>query len=70
MDGYLRDDTGSSIPNAQINYQWYNDSNIWPINSFFTSPTDGSISQSISIPIDAFSEKLYLNLSYSGDSQL
>ncbi len=68
VDGYLRDDTGSSIPNAQINYQWYNDSNIWPINSFFTSPTDGSISQSISIPIDAFSEKLYLNLSYSGDS--
>jgi hypothetical protein len=70
LNGYLRcyNLNGTGISNAQINYYWYNSSHNWASNSFFTSPTDGSISQSISIPINAFSEKLYLNLSYSGDS--
>jgi len=70
LNGYLRCDNvnGTGISNAQINYYWYNSSHNWASSSFFTSPTDGSISQSISIPINAFSEKLYLNLSYSGDS--
>jgi len=66
VDGYLRDDTGSGIPNAQINYQWYNDSNIWPINSFFTSSIDGSFIEGLLIPTDAFSDAINLNLSYSG----
>jgi len=70
LNGYLRCDNvnGTGISNAQINYYWYNSSYNWSSSSFFTSPIDGSISQSISIPIDAFCEKLYLNLSYSGDS--
>jgi len=70
LNGYLRCDNinGTGISNAQINYYWYNSSYSWSSSSFFTSPTDGSISQSISIPIDAFCEMLYLNLSYSGDS--
>ena len=70
LNGYLRCDNvnGTGISNAQINYYWYNSSYNWFSSSFFTNPTDGSILQSISIPIDAFCEKLYLNLSYSGDS--
>lgn len=66
VDGYLRDDAGSGIPNAQIDYHWYNDSNIWPINSFFTSLIDGSFIEGLLIPTDAYSDTINLNLSYSG----
>jgi len=69
LSGYLRynNDNGTGIPNAQINYNWYNNTYNWPKNSFQTSVTDGSISQSIPIPTDLYSQTLDLNLSYSGN---
>ena len=69
LSGYLRynNENGTGIPSAQINYSWYNSSYQWSISSFLTSATDGSISQSITIPTDAYSQTLNLNLSYSGN---
>ncbi len=69
LSGYLRynNESGTGIPNAQINYNWYNSSYKWSISSFLTSTTDGSISQSIPIPDNAYSQALNLNLSYSGN---
>ena len=69
LSGYLRynNENGTGIPNAQINYNWYNSSYMWSNNSFLTSATDGSISQSIPIPTDVYSQTLNLNMSYSGN---
>jgi len=69
LSGYLRynNESGTGIPTAQINYNWYNSSFKWPSSSFLTSATDGSFSQSIPIPADAYSQTLNLNLSYSGN---
>ncbi len=69
LSGYLRynSESGTGIPNAQINYNWYNSSYVWSSSSFLTSATDGSISQSIQIPADVYSQTLNLNLSYSGN---
>lgn len=69
LSGHLRynNENGAGIPNAQINYNWYNSSYIWSSSSFLTSATDGSISQSILIPTDVYSQELNLNLSYSGN---
>lgn len=69
VGGLLRYDNlfGSGIPNSQINYYWFNQSYSWPSNSFFTNPFDGSISENIQIPIDAFSSSISLSLNYFGD---
>ena len=69
LSGYLRynNENGAGIPNEQINYNWYNSSYSWSSSSFLTGATDGSISQSILIPTDAFSQTLNLNLSYLGN---
>jgi hypothetical protein len=69
LSGYLRynNENGTGITNEQINYNWYNTSYTWPSSFFFTGATDGSISESILIPADAYSQTLNLNLSYSGN---
>ncbi|HEC39682.1 hypothetical protein LCGC14_1052030 [marine sediment metagenome] len=69
LSGYLRyyNENGMGIPNAQINYTWYNRTQMWSSSSFLTSATDGSISQNIPIPADVYSQTLNLNLSYSGN---
>jgi len=69
VGGFLRYDNlfGSGIPNSQINYYWFNQSYSWPSNSFFTNPSDGSISENMQIPIDAFSNSINLTLNYLGD---
>ena len=69
LDGVLKLDNinGNGITNAQIDYYWYNASFTWPINMFFTSPIDGTISEDIQIPFDAYSDIINLNLTYNGD---
>ena len=69
VEGFLRYDNmnGAGIPNAQINYNWFNSTDNWPSNFFFTSPSDGSITQDIPIPNNVFNQTISLNLSYSGD---
>ena len=69
VEGFLRYDNmnGTGIPNVQINYHWYNSTNNWPIFFFFTSPSDGSFTQDLTIPTDVFNQNINLNLSYSGD---
>jgi hypothetical protein len=70
LNGFLKFDNinGNGIKNAQIDYYWYNSTFFWPLNTFFTSPFDGSISQNIQIPFDAYSDIINLNLTYFGDS--
>ena len=58
---------GSGIPNVQINYHWFNSTYNWPSDFFFTSPSDGSFTQHITIPLNALNQTISLNLSYSGD---
>jgi len=67
VDGYLRYDnlTGEGIPNAQINYYWYNSTYNWASNSFFTG-ADGSFSQLLQIPSNVYSQKISLNMSFLG----
>lgn len=69
LGGFLRYDNinGNGIPNSQINYIWYNTTYIWPLGSFFTSPIDGSISETIQIPLGASIDSINLNLTYIGD---
>ncbi|MFX1329201.1 MAG: hypothetical protein ACFE91_13820 [Promethearchaeota archaeon] len=68
IEGFLKFDNqnGSGVPNAQINYNWFNSSNSWPSASFFTNPSDGSFSEDIPMPTDNYSRLLNLNLSYAG----
>jgi hypothetical protein len=68
-EGFLRYDNmnGAGIPLAQINYNWFNGTYIWPSNFFFTSPSDGSFIEDIIIPANAFNQTINLNLSFSGD---
>jgi len=70
LGGFLKYDNinGNGIPNSQINYNWYNVSFSWPLNSFFTDPIDGSISETIQIPLDASPDSINLNLTYIGDT--
>ncbi len=70
IEGYLRFDNinGNGIPNAQINYNWFNSSYSWPSGSFFTNPSDGSFSEDIPMPTDNYSRSINLNLSYTGVS--
>ncbi|MFW9936436.1 MAG: hypothetical protein ACFFD5_02225 [Candidatus Thorarchaeota archaeon] len=69
LNGFLKldDINGDGIPNAQLDYYWYNATDNWPLNNFFTNPVDGSISENIQIPFDAYSDIINLNLSYIGD---
>jgi len=69
LGGFLRYDNnnGNGIPNSQINYNWYNTTYNWSLGSFFTSPIDGSISESIQIPLGASLDSINLNLTYIGD---
>jgi len=69
LGGFLRYDNinGNGIPNSQINYNWYNATYNWPLGSFFTNPIDGSISETIQIPLNASSDSINLNLTYFGD---
>ncbi|MFX0057913.1 MAG: hypothetical protein ACFE8J_06410, partial [Candidatus Heimdallarchaeota archaeon] len=69
LNGFLKldDINGIGITNAQIDYYWYNATVNWPLNNFFTNPVDGSISENIQIPLDAYSDIINLNLTYNGD---
>ncbi len=71
IEGFLRFDNinGNGIPDAQINYNWYNSTNIWPTSSFFTNSFNGFFSMDLQIPFDAYLPKIHLNLSYSGEFQ-
>ena len=71
IEGFLRFDNinGNGIPDAQINYNWYNSTNIWPTGSFFTNSFNGFFSMDLQIPFDAYLPKIHLNLSYSGEFQ-
>jgi len=66
IPGYLNYDNNSGIPNALVDYYWYNDTlpqEKWPLNQFTTTP-DGSFQ--ISIPDDNLSNTIHLNLTYMG----
>ncbi|MFX1573099.1 MAG: hypothetical protein ACFFB0_10150 [Promethearchaeota archaeon] len=67
IEGFLRYDNmdGDGIPDAQINYNWYNGSHKWPMGSFFTN-SFGSLLTNLPIPFDAYSQIINLNLSYPG----
>ena len=69
LGGFLRYDNlnGNGIPNSQINYNWYNTTYNWPMSSFFTIPFDGSITETIQIPLGASPDSINLNLTYVGD---
>ncbi len=69
VEGILRYDyhLGSGIPSAEINYFWYNNTFQWPVSSFFTRATDGSFSENLRIPINAYSSIINLNMSFPGD---
>jgi len=69
VDGILRFDNllGAGIPNVQINYFWYNSTFQWPVNSFFTRATDGSFSENLRIPTNAYSSIINLDMSFPGD---
>ncbi|GAI24042.1 unnamed protein product, partial [marine sediment metagenome] len=69
LGGFLRYDNinGNGIPSSQINCNWYNATYNWPLGSFFTNPIDGSISETIQIPLNASSDSINLNLTYIGD---
>ena len=69
VEGILRYDypLGAGIPNAEINYFWYNSTFQWPVNSFFTRATDGSFSENLRIPTKAYSSIINLNMSFPGD---
>jgi hypothetical protein len=69
LNGFLKldDINGNGITNAQIDYYWYNATYNWLLNNFFTNPIDGSISENIQIPFDAYSDIINLNLTYNGD---
>jgi len=69
VEGFLRYDNmnGTGISDVQINYHWFNSTYNWPSNFFFTSPSDGSFTQDITIPTNVFIQTISLNLSYSGD---
>ena len=70
LGGFLRYDNinGNGIPGSQINYIWYNSTYIWPLNSFFTNPFDGSIFETIQIPLGASLDSINLNLTYICDT--
>ncbi len=67
--GILRFDNllGVGIPNVQINYIWYNATYQWPDKSFLTRATDGSFSENLDIPTDAYSSIINLYMSFPGD---
>lgn len=69
VEGFLRYDNmnGTGISDVQINYHWFNSTYNWPNKFFFTSPSDGSFTQDITIPTNVFNQTISLNLSYSGD---
>ena len=69
VEGILRYDypLGAGIPNAEINYFWYNSTFQWPVSSFFTGATDGSFSEILRIPTNAYSSIINLNMSFLGD---
>ena len=71
IEGFLRFDNinGNGIPDAQINYNWYNSTDKWPTGSFFTNSFNGFFSMDLQIPFDAYLPKIHLNLSYSGEFQ-
>ncbi|MFX1461872.1 MAG: hypothetical protein ACFFBF_02370 [Promethearchaeota archaeon] len=68
IEGILKLDNqdGAGVPNAQINYNWFNSSYSWPNSFFFTNPSDGSFSVDLAMPTDNYSQFINLNLSYSG----
>ncbi|MFX1317445.1 MAG: hypothetical protein ACFE9T_16405, partial [Promethearchaeota archaeon] len=67
--GFLRYDNSSGIKNATINYYWYNESlEEWPMNTFKTNIFDGSLKTIPLPPDDNSSKRIYLNLTYSGNS--
>ncbi|KKN50751.1 hypothetical protein LCGC14_0629690 [marine sediment metagenome] len=67
--GILRFDNllGAGISNVQINYIWYNATFQWSVNSFFTRATDGSFSENLRIPTNAYSSIINLYMSFPGD---
>ena len=69
VEGFLRYDNmnGTGISDVQINYHWFNSTYNTPNKFFFTSPSDGSFTQDITIPTNVFNQTISLNLSYSGD---
>jgi len=67
IPGYLRYDNNSGIPNATVDYYWYNNTmpqEKWPLNNFSTSLLDGSFQ--IPIPDDNLTNTIHLNLTYIG----
>jgi hypothetical protein len=70
VNGILKYDNqyGMGIPNKQINSSWYNVSYKIGDNPFFYTSADGYFSPILTIPNDNYSEFLYLNLSYFGNS--
>jgi len=62
IDGYIRYDNSSSIPNALVNYYWYDNNFLIDSNSFFTD-NQGYIS-TISVP-DIISNRLSVKFNYS-----
>ncbi|MFX1312244.1 MAG: hypothetical protein ACFFHD_06490 [Promethearchaeota archaeon] len=69
ISGYLRYDSvdGEGIPNTIINSNWFNTSYKWSTSYSFSTFTDGSFSANIQIPYDVYSQRISLNLSYSGN---
>lgn len=70
IPGYLKYDNNLAIPNAKIEYYWYNETSPiekWSTYNFTTSLIDGFFDP-ITIPDDNVSETLNLSLTYYGFS--
>ena len=68
LEGFLRYDNanGTGIMNQQITYNWYNTSDKWSSDFYFTN-SFGSLTTDLPIPNDVYSQTISLNLSYPGD---